>query len=136
MAVGPRRPPLPADIELRGPAVTSQETGCPLPPAAFDAELRTPAHSRYVRDAVVIEITEPGGRARDLVIAIAAALEDQLLAAIAVILSREAPLPDCGFARITVPVGNVGAAAETIQRVLEVTGDDGFGVVRLGHVGC
>jgi hypothetical protein len=88
-----------------------------------------------VRDAVVIEITEPGGRARDLVIAIAAALEDQLLAAIAVILSREAPLPDCGFARITVPVGNVGAAAETIQRVLEVTGDDGFGVVRLGHVG-
>jgi hypothetical protein len=89
-----------------------------------------------VRDAVVIEITEPGGRARDLVIAIAAALEDQLLAAIAVILSREAPLPDGGFARITVPVDNVGAAAETIQRVLEVTGDDGFGVVRLGHVGC
>jgi hypothetical protein len=89
-----------------------------------------------VRDAVVIEITEPGGRARDLVIAIAAALGDQMLAAIAVILSREAPLPGGGVARITVPVGNVGAAAETIQRVLEVTGDDGFGVVRLGHVGC
>jgi hypothetical protein len=89
-----------------------------------------------VRGAVVIEVTEPGGRARDLLVAIAAALEDQTLAAIAVTLSREAPLPDGGFARITVPVDNVGEAVETIRRVLEMSGDDGFGVVRLGDVGC
>jgi hypothetical protein len=65
-----------------------------------------------------IEVTEPGGRAADLLVAIAAALEDQMLAAIAVIRSREAPSPDGGFARITVPVENVGEAVETIQRVL------------------
>jgi hypothetical protein len=89
-----------------------------------------------VRGAIVIEVTEPGGRARDLLVAIAAALEDEMLAAVAVILSREAPLPDGRFARITVPVDNVGEAVETIQRVLEVSGDEGFGIVRLGDVGC
>jgi hypothetical protein len=89
-----------------------------------------------VRGATVIEVTEAGGRARDLLVAIAAALEDQMLAAIAVILSREAPPPDRRFARITVPVDNVGEAVETIQRVLEVSGDEGFGIVRLGDVGC
>jgi hypothetical protein len=89
-----------------------------------------------VRGTIVIEVAEPGGRARDLLVAMAAALEDEMLAAIAVILSREAPLPDGGFARITVPVDNIGEAGKTTQRVLEVSGDEGFGIVRLGDVGC
>jgi hypothetical protein len=89
-----------------------------------------------VRGAVVIEATEPGGRARDLLVAIAAAFEDQMLAAIAVILCREAPPPDGRFARITVPVDNVGEAVETIRRVLEVSGDDGLSIVRLGDLDC
>jgi hypothetical protein len=88
-----------------------------------------------VRGAIVIEVAEPGGRARGLLVAIAAALEDQMLAAIAMILSREAPSPDGRFARITVPIDNVGEAVETIQRVLAMSDDDGFGVVRLGEVG-